>query len=168
MAGQTIFKAQAPDMLNCTLVGQTRRGGVEYAISTVRKLFQRKPTFITHRPSGLRGVINWNDRTFTVGTEQHTWEEIQRPKGGVFSLAKEWCWSGPTYLAEQKKGQWFMSHSWGNDAPVAVLTKAKERIIGTSEPAELILSDDIEDEVERMFAVLVLVYSQADESDREM
>ncbi|KAJ6616762.1 hypothetical protein B0H10DRAFT_1376197 [Mycena sp. CBHHK59/15] len=77
--------------------------------------------------------------------------------GGWFTSAREWNWSGQTYTIKHSHRGWTATTSDGTE--VARFSPYKLHLLNSSEHGSLQISPYIQDEHERVFIIVVMIYS---------
>ncbi|KAJ7480740.1 hypothetical protein FB451DRAFT_1031315, partial [Mycena latifolia] len=81
-----------------------------------------------------------------------------------FTRGPEWEWRGHTYTVKHSQSKWSATNSQGD--MVAEFTPHKFHLFSSSEHASLHISPD-QDEHQRAFIILVILYSENKRQDRQ-
>ncbi|KAF7360681.1 hypothetical protein MVEN_00799900 [Mycena venus] len=113
--------------------------------------------------SGSAGKIHWRDKTFEIGGKTKKWRKVER-SGGWFTSGREWEWSGHTYTVKHAHHRWTVTDS---HEEVAHFTPYKSHLLRSNEHASLHFTSAIQDEHQRAFIILVLLYSETKRKDKQ-
>ncbi|KAJ7869793.1 hypothetical protein B0H13DRAFT_2350795 [Mycena leptocephala] len=134
-----------------------------YTTSSDRGMLGRKVTSLDKAGflSGSAGKIHWRDKTFEIGGRHRNGRNSRALLDGL--LRREWEWSGYTYTVKHAHHKWTVTNSHGE---VACLTEYKPHLLRSNEHATLRISPEIQDEHQRAFIILVLLYSETKRQDK--
>ncbi|KAJ6452034.1 hypothetical protein C8R47DRAFT_1083879 [Mycena vitilis] len=173
----TPLRFESKDMLNSALVRPD--GTVEYTTHTELDLYDHKRTTIKGR-SGLRAIIDWTAKTFTIGGKERLWTQLKKNMGNPLSSKfRVWHWSDTRYTVRyakdhdgemrytvrrtQEDGKWEEKEE-GAGADLARLSPVVVHFFNPPEPAVLSLAPEL-DELEGIFLILVLLASETKRCD---
>ncbi|KAJ7450219.1 hypothetical protein FB451DRAFT_1566702 [Mycena latifolia] len=135
-------------------------GAVCYTTSTTHGFRGRKITTIM-TASGLVGIINWREKTFTLNGVQRKWDDLKSRSNGIFSSEREWNWANRPY--KLKYHNWekelLVTPSFGSAAGAVRFTPYHVHLLHDNEPAVLYFPHQM-DEVERMFLLMVILQTE--------
>ncbi|KAJ7645067.1 hypothetical protein DFH06DRAFT_1212307 [Mycena polygramma] len=136
-----------------------------YITSSSSGILGRKTTTLkTHGfLSGSAGKIHWRHKTFEIGGKTKKWRKVES-SAGWFTSGREWEWSGHTYTVKHSHHTWTATNA---HVEVARLTPHKSHLLRASEHAFLQISPEIQDEHQRAFIILVLLYSETKRLDKK-
>ncbi|KAJ7640028.1 hypothetical protein DFH06DRAFT_630010 [Mycena polygramma] len=177
MMTPTPLRFESKDMLNSALVRPD--GKVEYTTHTELDLYDHKRTTIKGR-SGLRAIIDWTAKTFTIGGKERLWTQLKKNMGNPLSSKfRVWHWSDTRYTVRYAKdhdgemrytvrrtredGKWEEKEE-GAGADLARLSPVVVHFFNPPEPAVLSLAPELE-EMEGIFLILVLLASETKRCD---
>ncbi|KAJ7478540.1 hypothetical protein FB451DRAFT_1242202 [Mycena latifolia] len=126
-------------------------GAVHYTTSTTQGLLGRKITTIM-AASGLVGIINWRDKTFTLNGVERKWDELKSRSDGIFSSEREWNWANRPYKL--------------NEAGAVRFTTYRAHLLHESQRAVLYFPHERQDESERMFLLMAILHMDTTREDR--
>ncbi|KAJ7785264.1 hypothetical protein DFH07DRAFT_763862 [Mycena maculata] len=159
MSRELTFKSK--DILNSHLhAGHSN----PYTTSTSSGVLGRKTTTLkTGFLSGSAGKIDWRDKEFKIGGRTKKWRKVES-SGGWFTSGREWEWAGYTYTVKHSHHKWTATNS---HREVAYFTPYQSHLLRSSEHASLYISPEIQDEHQRVFLILVLLYSETKRQDKQ-
>ncbi|KAJ6570814.1 hypothetical protein DFH09DRAFT_1277469 [Mycena vulgaris] len=114
--------------------------------------------------SGSAGKIHWRDKSFEIGGWTKKWRKVES-SAGWFTSGREWEWSGYTYTVKHSRNQWTATNSQGE---VARFTPHKFHLLRSSDHAFLHISSHIQDEHQRAFLILVMLYSETKRQKKQL
>ncbi|KAF7304075.1 hypothetical protein MIND_00639000 [Mycena indigotica] len=131
--------------------------------------FSRQQTVLEHQPTSTEAVIDWQAKTFRIGTGAGTTKSVDSLKRSpTFSTSRYWRWgTGEEYKVKYSDGSWTVSSSTG--ALIASLSSATEHIIrqNLNSLPVLRLARTVADETQRQFLILLLLYSETRRIERQ-
>ncbi|KAJ7458146.1 hypothetical protein FB451DRAFT_1508519 [Mycena latifolia] len=152
------------DLLGSPLVGAD--GVVRYTTSTTRGFRGRKTTTIMG--PGLVGLIDWREKTFTIGGVQRKWDEMKKRSAGVFSSEREWSWGNRAYKLKYHHGdKELLATPPSGPAGVVRFTPYHPHLFHSNEPAAIYFPPHLHDEEERMFVLLAILQTEIHRQDKE-
>ncbi|KAJ7051492.1 hypothetical protein C8F01DRAFT_1174732 [Mycena amicta] len=134
--------------------------------------FVRSQTTLEHGPSGTQAVIDWQTRTFQIGsgvgetTQTRAVDGLKRKT--AFSATRYWRWGdGEEYKVKYSDATWTLNSASGT--LLASLSSATEHLIRqhlNSLPV-LRIARSVQDETQRQFIILLLLYSETKRLERQ-
>ncbi|KAJ7445104.1 hypothetical protein FB451DRAFT_1568233 [Mycena latifolia] len=115
--------------------------------------------------SSSAGKIHWRDKSFEIGGRTKKWRKVES-SAGWFTSGREWEWSGHTYTVKHSHNKWTATNSQGST--VAHFAPHKFYLFSSSEHASLNISPEIQDEHQRAFLILVMLYSETKRQDKQL
>ncbi|KAJ7798702.1 hypothetical protein B0H14DRAFT_2905942 [Mycena olivaceomarginata] len=133
-------------------------GRIHSTLTTGTRTLARKggsvprQTTVVAESTNTRGKISWEARTFTIdGVER----SVNTLRERVWDNKDKWTWGETSYTVRflSEHGEWTArpTRGWTDVARLEQRTDA---------PPALVLSAELQDERERMFMVLVLIFSK--------
>ncbi|KAF7362802.1 hypothetical protein MVEN_00630000 [Mycena venus] len=161
----THLTANDQDILNTTLTAID--GTVQYTIMTQMKIFGRRdPTHVVAR-SGQEGIIDWREKTIRIGQNERPVAYLKQHRGGMFSSKRQWSWTDIAYTVKYEDNRDWTATPISESVEVARLRSRNEHLFRSSDPAIVWFSEDIPNDTEKMFLLLVLLYSEVRRLDAE-
>ncbi|KAJ7474376.1 hypothetical protein B0H11DRAFT_2282234 [Mycena galericulata] len=150
-------------LLDSTLIGTD--GAVYYTTSTSSGfLLGRKVTTIT-AAGGLVGIIDWRRKIFTINGVKREWHHLKSRTGGIFSSQREWNWGNKPYTLKYRDSnrELLATPNSGNAERSTVrFTSYRFR---DNEPAVIYFPHQMQDEVEKMFLLMVILKTEIRQQD---
>ncbi|KAK7000307.1 hypothetical protein R3P38DRAFT_3057883 [Favolaschia claudopus] len=158
------------DLLNSSLLGPDGRTAC-YTISTA---FHRKPfhlvqrrhiTTITSVSSGLAASIDWEEKAFVINGVRRRWDDV-RVKDSRTRFFCTWA-DFPTYKLEYHNHSKELTATPATGGPAVQFTgyHPKPFHLGTTNPASISFPPQMQDEVEKMFLLTSIVYTDVKRLD---
>ncbi|KAJ7191193.1 hypothetical protein GGX14DRAFT_579164 [Mycena pura] len=156
----TTLTFDSPKILTSTL-RSTDDGTVEYTVTTVKKGTSRQTTSLAGTSGKPSAIIDWREKAFEISGSRRNLNELQS-KRTTFSPSRYWSWFDNDeykvkYSAELDNTWTLFSYS---GQVLAMLTSKINRFLRKNENPVLRISSSIDDEDERQFIILVLLYSE--------
>ncbi|KAJ7442048.1 hypothetical protein FB451DRAFT_1569109 [Mycena latifolia] len=141
-------------------------GAVHYTTSTTQGLLGRKITTIM-AASGLVGIINWRDKTFTLNGVERKWDELKSRSDGIFSSEREWNWANRPYKLKYDiwEKELIATPNFGSEAGAVRFTTYRAHLLHESQRAVLYFPHERQDESERMFLLLAILHMDTTRED---
>ncbi|KAJ7445425.1 hypothetical protein FB451DRAFT_1412707 [Mycena latifolia] len=153
------------DLLGSPLAGTD--GAVCYTTSTTRGFRGRKTTTITS--PGLVGLIDWREKTFTIGGVQRKWDEMKKRSTGIFSSEREWSWGHSAYKLKYHHGdKELLATPPSGPAGAVRFTPYHSHLFHSNEPAAISFPAHLHDEEERMFVLMAILQTEIHRQDTEL
>ncbi|KAJ7474377.1 hypothetical protein B0H11DRAFT_2035187 [Mycena galericulata] len=152
-------------LLNSTLIGTD--GAVHYTASTNNGfLLGRKVTTIT-AASGLVGIIDWRQKIFIIDGVKREWHHLKSRAGGIFSSQREWNWGNKPYTLKYHDSdrELLATPSSGNAGGTIRFTTYRSHLFRDNEPAAIYFPHQMQDEVEKMFLLMVILKTEIRRQD---
>ncbi|KAJ7448610.1 hypothetical protein B0H11DRAFT_2080020, partial [Mycena galericulata] len=152
-------------LLKSTLIGTD--GTVYYTTSTSSGfLLGRKVTTIT-AASGLVGTIDWRQKVFTIDGVKREWHGLKSRTGGILSSKREWNWGKRPYTLKHRDSnmELLATPSSGNAGGIIRFTTYRSHFFRDNEPAAISFPHQMQDEVERMFLLMVILKTEIHRQD---
>ncbi|KAK6967096.1 hypothetical protein R3P38DRAFT_837317 [Favolaschia claudopus] len=148
---------------------------VHYTSNTSKNLFARQCTTVEDATGTIRGAIDWKERTFEImgeGGKKESVDLLKRkdPSQTFATSTRFWRWSSQ---GEEYKVRYSNSTStWivtvlSTGELVSELTSTIERVFKSNTLPTWNISRDVRNETERLFILMVLLYSETKRLDRQ-
>ncbi|KAJ7169272.1 hypothetical protein C8R43DRAFT_121539 [Mycena crocata] len=145
---------------------------VHYNTSTTagREFSGRKVTTIM-ASSGLMGVIDWRGKFFKINGVRRARRDLKSRPGGIISSDRRWRWdpSGEAYTFSYDQShspkELLATPDSGSQSGIVRLTTATRHLFRADEPAVLEFPVDMQDDVERMFLLMVILKTEMRRQD---
>ncbi|KAJ7688871.1 hypothetical protein B0H17DRAFT_1202730 [Mycena rosella] len=135
---------------------------LQYTIATTKQTFARQRT--TVRDGAVAAEIDWRERTFEIAGERHGVDGLKR-KVSNFSETRYWKWLNGR--GEEYKVKYFNAdETWTVKASTGEIVAEFTSQLGRGKLPVLRMVED-QDDIERWFLLLVLLYSETKRLDRE-
>ncbi|KAJ7908693.1 hypothetical protein B0H13DRAFT_2016278 [Mycena leptocephala] len=161
MESPTTLIFDSPKILKSTLRDDDDRE-VKYITTTVQQgRSNRHTTSLEGAPGTPNAVIDWKKKTFEISGSKRNMADL-RSRRARFSSSRYWSWFDceeykVKYEAEMENTWTVFSYS---GTVLATFTSQVQRIFKDNAQPVLRISESIQDEVERRFIILVLLYSE--------
>ncbi|KAJ6473306.1 hypothetical protein DFH09DRAFT_1219119, partial [Mycena vulgaris] len=97
-------------------------GAVHYTTTTTQGFTRRKMTTLM-AASGVVGMINWREKTFTINGVQWRWDDLNSRSAGIFSSEREWNWAGKPYKVKyHRSDRELLVRPWPCKIPIGTPT----------------------------------------------
>ncbi|KAK7056146.1 hypothetical protein R3P38DRAFT_3170819 [Favolaschia claudopus] len=140
-------------LLETSLIGPDNM--IYYTTSTTKSCSGRKLTTVV-AASGVVGLINWREKTFSLNGAVRKWDELKRKSAGMCHSDREWNWE--ELLATPLNG---------TVADTVRFTTHRQHLLHDNERAVLYFPYHMQDELERMFLLLAILYMDVHRQDQE-
>ncbi|KAJ7141633.1 hypothetical protein C8R46DRAFT_1046849 [Mycena filopes] len=140
-------------LVDTTIVGPD--GGVYYTTSTTHDgCLGRKLTTI-NAASGLVGLINWREKVFIIN--------------GVQQKEREWHWDNRAYKLNWRNSQKELvaTPTFSSAAGPVRFTEFKSHLFHDHEPAAIHFPQQMRDEIERMFLLMVILQMEMHKQEQK-
>ncbi|KAJ7708612.1 hypothetical protein B0H16DRAFT_1481210 [Mycena metata] len=136
-------------------------GGLYYALSTTHGFRGRKIMTIT-AASGLVGIVNWREDVFILNGVEKKWNQIRARSGGIFSSG-----IGRPYTLKYHNShkELLATPDLDSTARTVRFTTYDAHLFRKDDPAVLYFPPQTQDEVERMFLLMVILQTEIDRQD---
>ncbi|KAK7017172.1 hypothetical protein R3P38DRAFT_1318294 [Favolaschia claudopus] len=158
-------------LLETSLIGPDNM--VHYTTSTTKSSCSGRKLSTVTAASGVVGVINWRDKTFSLNGVVRKWDEIKRKSAGagMCHSDREWNW-GPRpfnlkYHGNCSSKELLATPLNGTPADTVRFTTHRQHLLHDNERAVLYFPYHMQDELERMFLLLVVLYMDVKRQDQE-
>ncbi|KAJ7748329.1 hypothetical protein B0H16DRAFT_1888431 [Mycena metata] len=155
-------------------------GGLYYALSTTHGFRGRKIMTIT-AASGLVGIVNWREDVFILNGVEKKWNQIRARSGGIFSsgigrpytlkyhnshkeLLVRTSVFNVVYIPADLTGM-KATPDLDSTARTVRFTTYDAHLFRKDDPAVLYFPPQTQDEVERMFLLMVILQTEIDRQD---
>ncbi|KAF7348712.1 hypothetical protein MVEN_01390100 [Mycena venus] len=133
---------------------------MDYTISTVKRRSSRQTTSLAGASGTPTAIIDWKSDTFAISGSTRKVEQL-RTKRGTFSSSRYWSW----YDQEEYRVKYAaeMEYTWsiyGYDGTVLATFTNIQRFFNNNSMPVLHMSPSINNEFERQFLILILLYSE--------
>ncbi|KAK6987468.1 hypothetical protein R3P38DRAFT_2574792 [Favolaschia claudopus] len=153
-------------LLETSLIGPDNM--VYYTTSTTKSCSGRKLTTVT-AASGVVGLINWRDKTFSLNGAMKKWDELKSKSAGMCHSDREWNW-GPRPFNLKYHGncskELLATPLNGTVADTVRFTTHRQHLLHDNERAVLYFPYHMQDELERMFLLLAILYMEIHRQDQ--
>ncbi|KAJ7895178.1 hypothetical protein B0H14DRAFT_2558756 [Mycena olivaceomarginata] len=154
----------AEELLNTTIVAPD--GGVHYTTTTTDGWLGRKVTTVS-AASGLVGFIDWREKVFVINGVQRKWDELKSRPKGILSSEREWTWGSRPYRLKYNLSQkeLLATPTVGSTADTVRFTPYRPHLLHANERAAIYLPHQMQDEIERMFLLMVVLQTEMKRQD---
>ncbi|KAJ6628337.1 hypothetical protein B0H10DRAFT_2428892 [Mycena sp. CBHHK59/15] len=151
-------------LLNSPVFGA--EGAVHYTTTTTSGAYHAHKVTTIVAASGLVGIINWLDKTFTINGLQCQWDHLKCPVGGVFSSAREWKWDHKIYtLKYHDSHRELLATPNSGFGGTVRFTPPHLHVLHENEPAVIYFPFELQDEIMRMFLLMAVLQMETRRKD---
>ncbi|CAK5282144.1 unnamed protein product [Mycena citricolor] len=141
-----------------------------YTLETSKSEHARQTTTVENRVATICANIDWRTRSFKIG-QNESGVDVMKRAGSAFSSVRYWRWlGGEEYQLKYSNSAdaWTVRRvSDANGTVLAELKSSISPIFGQTSLPLLRISPTVRSEEERLFFLLVLVYSETKRLDRQ-
>ncbi|KAJ7346325.1 hypothetical protein DFH08DRAFT_870979 [Mycena albidolilacea] len=145
------------NLLESAVVGP--EGTAHYTTTTTSGLRGHKITTIT-AAGGLVGSINWREKLFIINNVERKRDDLHSRKSGLLNPTYEWKWDDKAYEFKYSLKELLVSPATGDTADIVRFTIYHPHLFHDNERAILCFPRPIQDEVERMFLLMAILYTE--------
>ncbi|KAL1743716.1 hypothetical protein HDZ31DRAFT_64789 [Schizophyllum fasciatum] len=148
------------DILNSLVIMDN--GSTAFTTHSTKGFRGRKVTSLTGG-GAERAVINWRQRTITIGKQSKSLDFLKRPARGWWSSARTWQWGAASYELHYSSWEWTASSS---GTVVARFYPYHSRVFHQSDPATLLFMHDLPP-FEATFLLVAFIYMEMRRQDKQ-